>query len=128
MYSITAAVLFSVIAVLTLLVAFGLPLGELTMGGQHKILPAKMRVMAGLSFIIQLFAVIIILQAGGFTRLWFTSGTTKGICIFFAVYLSLNTVMNALSKSRKERFIMTPLSLITAICFWVTAVSLQIHV
>jgi len=41
--------------------------------------------------------------------------------IAMAVYLSLNTVMNFISKSRKERYIMTPLSAITAVCFWITA-------
>ena len=34
---------------------------------------------------------------------------------------NLNTVMNCISKSKKEKVVMTPLSLISAICFWVTA-------
>ncbi len=124
MFAILAAVLFSVIAFMTLLVACGLPLGEFTMGGQHKILPPKFRIMAGISFIIQLFAIIIVLQAGEHILLWFSSGVTKGLCIFFAAYLSLNTIMNILSKSKKERYTMTPLALIAAICFWITALSM----
>ena len=40
-----------------------------------------------------------------------------------AVYLSLNTVMNFISKSKKEKYIMTPLSFIAAVCFWISAVS-----
>lgn len=39
----------------------------------------------------------------------------------FAAYLSLNTIMNMISKSRKEKYVMTPLSLIAGICFWITA-------
>jgi len=31
--------------------------------------------------------------------------------------------MNAVSKSRKEKIVMTPLSLVTAVCFWVTAIN-----
>lgn len=50
MLSIIGAVLFGVIATMTVLVACGLPLGEFTMGGQHKILPKKFRVMAVISF------------------------------------------------------------------------------
>ena len=46
MLSILGAVLFGIIAIMTVLVACGLPLGEFTMGGQHKILPKKFRVMA----------------------------------------------------------------------------------
>ena len=106
---------------MTVLVACGLPLGEFTMGGQHKILPKKLRVVAVISVAIQIFAMIIILQAGGFISLWLSFKVTKYICFFFAAYLSLNTIMNMISKSRKEKYVMTPLSLIAGICFWITA-------
>ena len=121
MFSILGAVLFGVIATMTVLVACGLPLGEFTMGGQHKILPKKLKIVAVISVAIQIFAMIIILQAGGFISLWFSFKVTKYICFFFAPYLSLNTIMNILSKSRKEKYVMTPISLIAAICFWITA-------
>ena len=120
MLSILGAVLFGVIAIMTVLVACGLPLGEFTMGGQHKILPKKLRVAAVISVAIQIFAMIIILQAGGFIPLWLSFKVTKYICFFFAAYLSLNTIMNMISKSRKEKYVMTPLSLIAGICFWIT--------
>ena len=121
MFSILGAVLFGVIATMTVLVACGLPLGEFTMGGQHKILPKKFRVAAVISVAIQIFAMIIILQAGGFISLWLSFKVIKYICFFFAAYLSLNTVMNMISKSRKEKYVMTPISLIAAICFLITA-------
>ena len=121
MFSILGAVLFGVIAIMTVLVACGFPLGEFTMGGQHKILPKNFRVMAVISVAIQIFAMIIILQAGGFIPLWLPFKVTKYICFFFAAYLSLNTIMNMISKSRKEKYVMTPLSLIVGICFWITA-------
>ena len=121
MFAILGAVIFGVIATMTILVACGLPLGEFTMGGQHKVLPKNLRVAAVISVAVQIFAMIIILQAGGFISLWFSFKVTKYICFFFAAYLSLNTIMNMISKSRKERFVMTPLSLIAGICFWITA-------
>ena len=124
MFSILGAVLFGVIATMTVLVACGLPLGEFTMGGQHKILPKKFRVMAVISVAIQIFAMIIILQAGGFIPLWLPFKVTKYICFFFAAYLYLNTIMNMISKSRKEKYVMTPLSLIAGICFWITALQM----
>ena len=123
MFAILGATLFLFVVVISILVAFGLPLGEFTMGGQHKVLPKKYRIMAIVSVVIQLFAMVIILQAGGFITLFFSPTLTKYICFFFAFYLSLNTIMNLLSKSKKEKYVMTPLSLITAICFWVTALS-----
>lgn len=121
MLSILGAVLFGVIAIMTVLVACGLPLGEFTMGGQHKTLPKKFRIVAVISFAVQVFAMVIVLQAGGFISLWLSFKATKYICFFFAAYLSLNTIMNMISKSRKEKYVMTPLSLIAGFCFWITA-------
>mgnify|MGYP000970133815 FL=1 len=121
MFSILGAVLFGVIAIMTVLVACGFPLGEFTMGGQHKILPKKFRITAVISVAIQIFAMIIILQAGGLLPLWFSFKITKYICFFFAAYLSLNTIMNMISKSKKEKYVMTPISFIAGICFWITA-------
>ena len=124
MFAILGASLFLGIAILYVLVALGLPLGEFTMGGQHKILPKKYRVMAIVSVVIQLFAIIIILQADGLISSWFSIKVTKYICIFFALYLSLNIIMNFISRSKKERYVMTPVSFVSAICFFVTALKL----
>ena len=121
MFAIIGAILFSFIALLTILVALGLPLGELTMGGQYKVLPKHLRIVAIISLLIQVFAIIIVLQAGGFLGLIFSKKITQYITLFFGIYLSLNTVMNFSSKSKKEKHFMTPLSLIGAICFFVTA-------
>lgn len=125
MLSIIGAILFLVILIMTVLVACGLPLGEFTMGGQYKILPKNLRFMAMISVGVQLFAMIIVLQAGGIIAPWFSFKVTKNICLLFAIYLSLNTVMNFISKSKKEKYAMTPLSLVAAICFWVTAFQMQ---
>lgn len=124
MLAILGAILFGGIAIMTLLVAGGAALGEFTMGGQYKILPKSLRFMAGISVVIQLFAIVIILQAGGFMDLWLSAKVTKGICIFYAAYLSINTLMNLSSKSKKERYVMTPLSLVAAVCFWSTALQM----
>ena len=62
------------------------------------------------------------LTMGEFIPLCFSHNVTKIIGIVMAIYLSLNTVMNLISKSKKEKYIMTPLSFVTAICFWITAI------
>lgn len=121
MIAIIGASTFSVAIILSILLICGLPLGEFTMGGQYKVFPKKLRIVLVLQLAIQIFFVIIVLQMGGIIPLLFSGNVTKIICVVMAVYLSLNTVMNCISKSKKEKFIMTPLSLISAICFWVTA-------
>lgn len=122
-FAFIGAALFGIIALLTLLLVFGLPLGEFSMGGQHRIMPPKLRIACVASFFVQLLAIFIILQTARILPVWFPRDVTVGLCFFFAVYLTLNTVMNALSKSRKERFVMTPLSAFTAFCFWFVALT-----
>ncbi len=121
MVAIIGAATFSVVIILSVLIICGLPLGELTMGGQYKVFPKKLRLVLVTQLILQILFVIVILQMGGFIPLCFSEKVTKIICIVMAVYLSLNTVMNFVSKSKKEKCIMTPLSFIAAVCFWITA-------
>ena len=123
MIAIIGAIAFSVVIILSILILCGLPLGELTMGGQYKIFPKKLRLVLAIQLLLQIFFVIIILQLGGVVSLWFTARITKIIGTVMAVYLSLNSVMNFISKSKKEKYIMTPLSLIAAVCFWMTVLS-----
>ena len=121
MIALIATILFIIIIVINVLLICGFPLGELTMGGQFKIFPKKLRVVLVVQLILQIFFVIIILQAGGLIPLWFSDKATRTICIGMAAYLSVNVVMNFISKSKKEKYIMAPLSLLSAICFWIIA-------
>ena len=122
MISMIGAGAFSIVIIVSILILCGLPLGELTMGGQYKVFPPKLKIVLVTQLILQLFFVIILLQMGEFISLWFSYNVTKIISIVMAINLSINTVMNLISKSKKEKYIMTPLSFVTAICFWITAI------
>lgn len=121
MISIIGVSALSIVIVLSILIICGLPLGELTMGGQYRVFPKKLRIVLVSQLILQIFFIVIILQMGGLIPLWFSARVTKIIGIVMAVYLSLNTIMNFISKSKKEKYIITPLSFVTAVCFWITA-------
>jgi hypothetical protein len=107
--------------ILYILLSLGLPYGEFAMGGRHRIMPPQMRVACGVSVVIQLIAILYLLQAGNVISIGLPFD--RRVCYFFAVYLMLNTIMNLLSRSMKEKLVMTPLSLITAICFGITAMN-----
>lgn len=112
--------IFAGAAFFYILLTLGLPYGEFAMGGKHRIMPSQMRVACAVSVVIQLLAILYLLQAGHVISIGLPFD--RGVCYFFAVYLILNTVMNLLSNSKKERLVMTPLSLVTAICFGLTAI------
>lgn len=121
MIAVIGASVFFIVIILSVLIICGLPLGELTMGGKYRIFPKKLRFALVVQLILQIFFVVIILQTGGIIPLCFSKNVTKIICTIMAIYLSLNTIMNFISKSKKERYVMTPLSALSAICFWITA-------
>ena len=122
-FAIIGAATFSVVIVLSILMICGAPLGELTLGGGYKVLPKKLRWLLFAQLALQIAFVIVILQQGGIMPLWFPTLATKILCIVMAAYLTINTYCNAFSRSKKERYIMTPLSLTATICFWVVALT-----
>lgn len=115
------SITFSGAVILYILLSLGLPYGEFAMGGKHKIMPPQMRAVCVISVGIQLIAIMYLLQTGNVISIGLPF--ERGICYLFAVYLLLNTVMNSLSKSIQEKLVMTPLSLVTAICFGLTAIN-----
>lgn len=119
--SITGAVLLLAVAVMEILLIFGLPLGEFTMGGRYKVLPPMYRMFAASSVILQLFGAAMILQGGGLMNMWFAGKVIKIICFVFAGFFAVNTVMNIISPSKKEKYVMTPLAAVEVCCFAVTA-------
>ena len=119
--SITGAVLLLAVAVMEILLIFGLPLGEFTMGGRYKVLPPMYRMFAASSVILQLFGAAMILQGGGLMNMWFAGKVIKIICFVFAGFFAVNTIMNIISPSKKEKYVMTPLAAVEACCFAVTA-------
>ena len=119
--SIIGAVLLLAVAVMEILLIFGLPLGEFTMGGRYKVLPPMYRMFAASSVILQLFGAAMILQGGGLMNMWFAGKVIKIICFVFAGFFAVNTVMNIISPSKKEKYVMTPLAAVEACCFAVTA-------
>lgn len=119
--SIIGTILLLIVAVMEVLLIIGLPLGEFTMGGKFKVLPPLFRLFAGLSIVLQLFGAAMILQCGGLMKYWFPGNTVKIICLVYAAFFGVNTLMNLVSHSKKEKYVMTPLAAIEAFCFALTA-------
>ena len=119
--SIIGTVLLLIVAIMEVLLIFGLPLGEFTMGGRYKVLPPMFRIFAASSVELQLFGAAMLLQCSGLMDMWFPGNVIKIICFVFAGFFAVNTFMNIISPSKKEKYVMTPLAAIEAACFAITA-------
>lgn len=122
----TAAVLATVI--LLALTAFqlalvaGVPLGHFAWGGKHRVLPATLRISS--LFAITIYALIasILLQKAALFSFWPESWIGIGMWIMTG-YLALGIPLNAMSRSRSERLLMTPAAAILTILFLFVALS-----
>lgn len=117
------------LAVLILLTIFQLaliakaPLGEFAWGGQYKVLPKKLRASSVVSILLYaIFALFISLKAGLLNLSDNTTVITVGMWIF-TVYFFLGIIVNVISRSKKERLVMAPVSAILAVCFLLVTVS-----
>ena len=114
MSSIIVAILFVSIAVFQVLLSLGYPLGEFAMGGYYKVLPKKLRIASVVNAFILLFMGFVFLQhtnvLGGLDFL-----STNILVWVITIFLGINTIANLISRSKKERFVMTPLSGLTFI-------------
>jgi len=120
--SIIVAILFVSIAVFQLLLSLGYPLGEFAMGGYYKVLPKKLRISSVINALILLFMGLVFLKhTNVLNGLEFLS--TDILVWISTIYLGINTIANLISRSKKERFVMTPLSAFTFILCLVIALS-----
>lgn len=114
--TIIAVIVFSGMIIFQFLLVLGLPLGHLAWGGQQKELPPKLRVMSGVAIAIFTFAIVMIIEQVEFINLFQNPWVSYISVWVLAVYFTLGILMNAVSRSKWEQRIMTPIAIISAIC------------
>jgi hypothetical protein len=109
-------VLLGGLAVFQSLLIAGVPLGRFAWGGQNVVLPARLRIGSAVAIVLYaLFAVLMLQAAGAFSVL--PDGAAAVGIRFLAGYFLLAVAVNAASRSRPERLVMTPVALaLAAVC------------
>jgi hypothetical protein len=110
------------LAVLQVLVASGRPYGRLVWGGQHQVLPRSLRVGSAVSPLLYAGFAALLLSRSGVLPGGETGPVVVGTWVLVA-YLAVGVVVNGISRSRPERFVMTPLTLVLAGCALVVAIA-----
>ena len=116
----TAAVLalglLAALAVFQGLLVAGLPLGRFAWGGQNEVLPGALRVGSVVSIALYAGFAVLVLQAAGSLSL-LPDGFVDVAIWVLAGYFLLGIGLNAISRSRPERLVMTPVvALLAATC------------
>lgn len=122
-----AAVVFCVVlaglALFQVVLIAGLPLGRFAWGGQHDVLPTRLRVGSAISLLLYAGFALVILEKANLVSVIQQEGITDVAAWVVAAYLGVGVLMNLVSRSKAERYTMTPIALILATSAVVVAAS-----
>ncbi|GAA3641682.1 hypothetical protein GCM10022200_26830 [Microbacterium awajiense] len=106
-------VALALLAVFQAALVFGAPLGRFAWGGQHRVLPARLRIGSALSIVIYALIAVIAWDRVGAIDVFGDVFSQIAMWVIFA-YFTLGIVMNAISRSKPERYMMVPVSIVLA--------------
>lgn len=120
----SAAYIFAAVtaglALFQIALAAGAPMGRFAWGGAQARLPVALRIGSVVSLLIYSVCAAIILDRAGLIDV--VGDDVSGIGAWVvAAFFSLGVVMNAISRSKPERFTMTPVALVLAASAYVVA-------
>jgi hypothetical protein len=118
--AIVLTAILGILAVFQLALALGAPLGHFAWGGSHRVLPARLRIGSLVSIVIYAIIAVLALDRAGVIDVVPDVVSTVGMWVVFA-YFVLGIVMNAISRSKPERYTMTPVVAVLAVLSLVVA-------
>lgn len=121
--AITAVVLLAGLTVFQLALISGAPLGKYAWGGAHTVLPVNLRIGSMVSILLYgLIAAIILSKAEIFTLIDNKEIVDVGAWVI-AIYFATGILLNGISKSKRERNLMTPIVLVLTVATTLVALS-----
>jgi hypothetical protein len=118
--AVLACVLLAGLAVMQVGLAAGAPWGRLAWGGQHEVLPRQLRISSAVSVVVYAAMTLLILDAARLVDVLSEGFADVAIWVLTA-YFALGVPLNAISRGRIERAVMTPVVLLLAVCCLVVA-------
>jgi hypothetical protein len=109
-----AAVGFAALAVFELALTVGAPLGRAAWGGTQPQLPLSLRLASALAIAFYGLAAAVVLRRAGFRIGWVSRAAARVGTWVLVMILPLSALLNALSASPWERYLMAPTALVLA--------------
>ena len=92
----------------------GAPIGRFAWGGQHDVLPSRLRIGSAVSIVLYALFAVVLLDRAGVIDVLPDIVSTVGAWVLVA-YFALGIVLNGISRSKPERNLMAPVSLVLAV-------------
>lgn len=121
--AVIAIIILAALSVFQIALICGAPLGRFAWGGQHRVLPPKLRIGSFSSIIIYVIFILFASTKAGIASI-ITNQTALNVGLWvITLYLFFGVFLNAISKSKPERNLMTPVAAVLAICFLAIALA-----
>jgi hypothetical protein len=118
-FALALTVLLIALAVFQLALACGAPLGRFAWGGQHRVLPPRLRLGSAVSILIYALIDVIAWDRVGAIDIFPAMFSEIAMWVVFA-YFVIGIPLNAVSRSRSERMTMVPVTIVLAVlCFFI---------
>jgi hypothetical protein len=121
--AVAATALLLLLALFQLLLAVGVPWGRAAWRGAHRVLPKNLRWASLAAVPVLFFAGWVVLARSDLVAPGSGPLSIRILTWAFAVYFSLNTIGNLGSKSSLEKWLMTPVAVVLAVCCFAVALS-----
>jgi hypothetical protein len=118
--AIFACALLAGLAVFQLALIAGAPFGHFAWGGQTRVLPVRMRGASVIAIVLYGVFAAIIAQRAGLVAILPSLVADIGIWIVSG-YLVLGVLANLASRSKPERFVMTPMAVLLCVSSFIVA-------
>lgn len=123
--AITCSFVTFIMALLHILLTLGFPIGEYVLGGKDKVIPVNKRwqnfILALIFLVIGIFYII----QSNILKFDLSPVISRIVMILFTLFLAYAIIGNIFfTKSKKEKFLMIPLSAITFIASFITLITL----
>jgi hypothetical protein len=112
--AIALTVILAALAAFQLALALGAPIGRFAWGGQHRVLPTRLRIGSLVSILIYVVIALLALDRAELIDVVPDPVSTVGMWVVFG-YFVLGIPLNAISRSRPERYTMTPVVAVLAV-------------
>lgn len=119
-FALALTVVLALLAVFQIALALCAPLGRFAWGGQHRVLPAMLRIGSLVSVLI--YALIAVLAWDRVRAIDVVPDVVAQVGMWTVfVYFVLGILMNAISRSKPERFTMVPVTIALAVLSFLIA-------
>lgn len=120
MSAIIATVILALLAAFQFALAAGAPLGIFAWGGKNRVLPMSLRIASVASVLIYTVTAVVLLERNAVINLVELPVVERVAAWVVCVYFALGVFLNAASRSKPERFVMTPVAFaLTILSLWV---------